>query len=243
MLMDEHIFLKKSISNGEIIPLILPSYHSLLVSCFFYVFSSSTYSCHCSTEYVKMSETRNNRISSLHLSLSLPHSKCWCGQDLATEILEIRSIRKITPFYTHHLYAISPLSLPAPDTHTHAHTHTENQHHSRNRFTCAAWLHLESLNQILDHSWWVSQRSMSEGKPVDEHSALGLLNPSGSQIQFETLGQKTFCGLLFLWPYSLKWGHNSHLKIIHLCRPQFPPMWSCTVVHMSEGLKGIVKFN
>lgn len=234
MLMDEHIFLKKA-------SLMEKSYlwFSLAITfSWFHVYFM--YSLTAVTAPLNMWRCLKHAIIVFHhfISLSLPHSKCWCGQDLATEILEIRSIRKITPFYTHHLYGISPLSLPAPDTHTHAHTHTENQHHSRNRFTCAAWLHLESLNQIPDHSWWVSQRSMSEGKLVDEHSALGLLNPSGSQIQFETLGQKTFCGLLFLWPCSLKWGHNSHSKIIHLCRPQIPPMWSCTVVHMSEGLEG-----
>lgn len=110
----------------------------------------------------------------------------------------IKSIRKIVPLYTHHMYAICPLSL-----YLHL-THIQTQHHSRNRFACAAWLHLESLNQILDHSWWVSQRSVSERKLVDEHHALGLLNPSGAQIQFETAGQKASCGLLLHWPCSLK---------------------------------------
>lgn len=104
---------------------------------------------------------------------------------------------------------------------------------------CVAWLHLESLNQILNHSWWVSQRSMSEGKPVDEHHALGLQNPSGTQIQFEMLGQKASCGLLLLWPCSLKWGHDSHLKTNHLHRP---PMFGHSSAY-EQRPRGIAKFN
>lgn len=157
---------------------------------------SAADSCHCSTEYVKVSETLKNYISSFHLSLCL----CCHGQGSEKKIGIWDKQHQKNSTFIHSLYVfhLSTFSLLAPDT------HTQTQHHSRNRFACAAWLHLESLNQILDHSWWVSQRSMSERKPVDEHHALGLLNPSGAQIQFETAGQKASCGLLLHWPCSLK---------------------------------------
>ncbi len=105
-----------SISDGEIIPLTLPSYHSLVASCFFYVFSSHTYSCHCSTEYLKVSETLKSHISSFHLSLCL----CCHGQGSEKQfgIWDKQHQKNSTFIHSSYVCHLSTFSLLAPDTHT-----------------------------------------------------------------------------------------------------------------------------
>lgn len=91
---------KVLLNKAEIIPLS----PSLWVFCFFYVFSSCTHRCQCSTEYMKLSESLKN-ISSFHLSLSLSINASSDDTDkaLKNDIWKIHHVRKNTP-YAHIIY-------------------------------------------------------------------------------------------------------------------------------------------